>query len=201
LFKKVFLFSGGFMEALKKKILEEGRVFPGEILKVDSFINHQIDVDLLDKIGKHIASKFPDVTKIVTIETSGIAFAVGVSYHLGKVPVVFAKKEESAITKDDNYYAPLYSYTKKKEYQAFISKKYLSENDRVLIVDDFLAKGNAVIALMEIIKQSNAEIVGVGIVIEKAFQSGRERILSQGLKLESCVKIASLSDGIKFLSK
>ena len=186
------------MEALKKKILEEGKVFPGEILKVDSFINHQIDVCLLDKIGEYFASKFSGVTKIVTIETSGIAFAVGASYHLGKVPVVFAKKETSAITKDDNYYAPLYSYTKKKEYQTFISKKYLSKNDRILIIDDFLATGNAVIALAEIIKQSGAEIVGVGIVIEKSFQSGRERILKQGLKLESCVRIKSLSDGISF---
>ena len=190
------------MELLKEKIRKDGVVKPGNVLKVDNFLNHQIDVALLDEIAKELKRRFGDapITKVLTIETSGIAIACAVAREYG-VPVVFAKKSKSVNMDGDVYVAEVESYTHKKTNQVIVAKKFLNENDRVLIVDDFLANGCALQGLISIGDGAGAEVVGCGIVIEKGFQEGGHRIRNLGFHLESLAIIESMDDetgGITF---
>ncbi|CAM3162758.1 xanthine phosphoribosyltransferase [Streptobacillus ratti] len=188
------------MNSLKEKILKEGSLKENNILKVDSFLNHKIDVEFMNEIGKEFKRRFSDVKvdKIVTIEASGIAIACIASQHFNNVPVVFAKKTESKNLDNEVYKTKVYSYTKGKEYDIMISKNYLKENENVLILDDFLANGVASLGLIELLKQAKVNIVGVGIVIEKSFQVGAKKIEDMGVRLESLVKIKSLNKTIEF---
>ena len=184
------------MEALKKKILTDGAAYGSEIVKVDSFINHQIDVAFLNEIGKEFARIFSDVeiTKIITIESSGIAIAVIAAQYFNNVPVVFAKKSESRNLDPDKYHGEVYSFTKQKVYPIMISKKYISPNDKILIIDDFLANGCALLGLIDIVKKSGATLEGAGIVIEKGFQHGGQEIRDMGIRLESLAIVDSMTD-------
>ena len=183
------------MELLKEKIRKDGVLKPGNVLKVDNFLNHQIDVALLDEIAKELKRRFGDapITKVLTIETSGIAIACAVAREYG-VPVVFAKKSKSVNMDGDVYVAEVESYTHKKTNQVIVAKKFLNENDRVLIVDDFLANGCALQGLISIVDGAGAEVVGCGIVIEKGFQEGGHRIRNLGFHLESLAIVDSMDD-------
>ncbi len=188
------------MKLLKEKILSEGRVDREDILKVDSFLNHQIDVALLDEIGKEFAGRYQSagITKILTIEASGIAIACFAGIHL-HVPVIFAKKTDSKNLDDNTYETQVYSYTKDRYYRVRVSKRYLQPSDKVLIIDDFLANGKAVFGLKEIIEQAHAELVGVGIAIEKGFQQGGQLLREQGIRVDSLAILKSISpEGIVF---
>lgn len=183
------------MKALQDKILAEGAVYPGNILKVSNFLNHQIDADFLMEIGSEIARLFSDakVNKIVTIEASGIAIAVAAAVQM-HVPVVFAKKHQSANIAADVYTSMVYSYTHQNQYMAVIAKEFIGEGDRVLIVDDFLARGNALRGLIDIIGQAGAEVVGISCAIEKGFQGGGDKLREEGYRVESLALIESMSD-------
>ncbi len=186
------------MKTLKEKILSEGKVYPGNILKVDSFLNHQIDVELLNEIGATFYERFggSKVDKILTIEASGIAIAVIAAQYF-KVPVVFAKKGE---VKHHLVYSTLiHSYTKNKTSIVQVNKSFIHENERILIIDDFLAKGEAVNGLIDLVHQAHAEVVGIGIVIEKGFQEGGASLREKGYLLESLAIIESMDQkGICF---
>jgi len=184
------------MKLLLNTIKEEGVVLSESVLKVDSFLNHQIDPQLMLEIGKEFARRFTNegITKIVTLESSGIAPSVMAGLQLN-VPVVFARKKKSLTLVNDLLTAKVYSFTKQESNDISVSKKYLDEHDRVLIIDDFLANGQAAIGLVEIAKQANAEIAGIGIVIEKSFQSGGRELREKGFRVESLARIASLSNG------
>ena len=184
------------MQILKDKIIRCGKPIADRIIKVDSFLNHQLDVDLLNEIGKEFKQRFQDktITKILTLESSGIAIACITAQYF-HVPVVFAKKHEAANLDADNYQAEVYSYTKDRLYQIRVAKDYLLRQDKVLIIDDFLANGQAINGLLELISQAGAEAVGIGIVIEKGFQKGREKISNQRIQLESLAIIESIRDG------
>ncbi|MGE9753056.1 xanthine phosphoribosyltransferase [Bacillus inaquosorum] len=184
------------MEALKRKIEEEGVVLSDQVLKVDSFLNHQIDPLLMQKIGDEFAARFAKdgITKIVTIESSGIAPAVMTGLQLG-VPVVFARKHKSLTLTDNLLTASVYSFTKQTESQIAVSGTRLSDQDHVLIIDDFLANGQAAHGLVSIVKQAGASIAGLGIVIEKSFQPGRDELVKLGYRVESLARIQSLEEG------
>lgn len=189
------------MESLKQKILNEGVVLSEQVLKVDAFLNHQIDPTLMQQIGHEFARRFAGqgITKIVTIEASGIAPAVMAGLELG-VPVIFARKYQSLTLKDDLYISKVYSFTKQTESTLAISAKHLSANDHVLLVDDFLANGHAAKALIDLIGQAGASIAGIGVVIEKSFQNGRAELDAQGYRVESLARIRSLENGrVSFL--
>ncbi|MBE5860085.1 MAG: xanthine phosphoribosyltransferase [Butyrivibrio sp.] len=183
------------MKILEEKILAEGRVYPGNILKVDSFLNHQIDVGLLSVIGEAFFTKYKDrkITKILTIEASGIAIACAVADHF-KVPVVFAKKAKSLNLGNDVYVSRVSSFTYGKEYDATVSRDYLTADDHVLIVDDFIAIGNAMKGLIEICDQAGAKIEGIGICIEKGFQQGGSDIRQMGYDVTSLAIIDEMTD-------
>lgn len=184
------------MDKLKKIIVERGEIRDGNILKVDSFLNHQLDVEFLHEMGEEIYNLFKDrkITKILTIEVSGIAIAAMAAMYF-KVPVVFAKKSESLNLDKDIYKGKVVSYTKNKEYNIMISKKYLNENDRLLIIDDFLAEGNAMKALIELSEQAGASVEGISIAIEKGFQNGGDYLRSRGYNLRSLAIIDEMKDG------
>ncbi|MEC3639914.1 xanthine phosphoribosyltransferase [Bacillus halotolerans] len=184
------------MEALKRKIEEEGVVLSDQILKVDAFLNHQIDPLLMKKIGDEFAARFEKdgVTKIVTIESSGIAPAVMAGLQMG-VPVVFARKHKSLTLTDNLLTSSVYSFTKQTESQIAVSGNHLSDQDRVLIIDDFLANGQAALGLVSIVQQAGASVAGLGIVIEKSFQPGREELVKLGYRVESLARIESLEKG------
>lgn len=184
------------MDKLKKMIKELGEIKEGKVLKVDSFLNHQLDVAFLYEIGEELYSLFKNkaITKILTIEVSGIAIASMAALHF-KVPVVFAKKTESLNLDSDIYKSKVISYTKNKEYDIMISKKYLNENDRLLIIDDFLAEGNAMRSLLALAQESGASVEGIGIVIEKGFQNGGAFLRNQGYNLKSLAIIDEMNDG------
>ena len=182
------------MEALKKKILTDGAAYGSEIVKVDSFINHQIDVAFLNEIGKEFARIFSDVeiTKIITIESSGIAIAVIAAQYFNNVPVVFAKNLDP-----DKYHGEVYSFTKQKVYPIMISKKYISPNDKILIIDDFLANGKAALALNNLCEQAGATVQGIGIVIEKGFQPGGKLLREiNNIRVESLAIIDNIDNGV-----
>ena len=183
------------MKALEEKILREGQVFPGNILKVGSFLNHRIDVDFLMEMGAEIARLYANagVNKILTVEASGIAIAVAAAAVL-HVPVVFAKKSKSKNIAGDVYSADIYSFTHGNVNSVIVSREHLSAEDRILIVDDFLADGNALEGLMKIVAQADAECIGAAIAIEKGFQGGGDRLRAAGVRVESLALIDSMTD-------
>lgn len=183
------------MKLLKQRIIEDGIVKKGNVLKVDSFLNHKIDVRLYDEIGKEFYRLFgnENVTKILTIEASGIGIACVTAQAFGYVPVVFAKKSKSSNISDDVYTSKVASFTHGVNYDIVVSKDYLNEGDRVLIIDDFLAMGEAINGLIDIVEQSGATLVGAGDVIEKGFQPGGRELREKGVHLESLAIIESMN--------
>jgi xanthine phosphoribosyltransferase len=183
------------MKALEEKILAEGKVYPGNILKVGSFLNHRLDVEFLLQMGEEIARLFEkeNITKIITIEASGIAIAMAAAVYM-KVPVVFAKKNQSANLSPDNFTSKVHSYTHNRDYDIILSKEFLNSRDRVLIVDDFLAKGKALNGLMDIVAQAGAETAGIAIAIEKGFQGGGDALRKSGMRVESLAIVESMDD-------
>lgn len=184
------------MKDLEEKILSEGEVLAGGVLKVGSFLNHQIDTDFLMKMGKDIAGRFEGrgITKVITVEASGIAFAVAAASYLG-VPMAFAKKHATANVSSDTYCAMVDSFTHGKTYEIRIPKEYITSEDKVLIVDDFLACGNAIKGLCKIAKEAGAQIVGASAAIEKGFQGGGDELRATGLDVYSLAIIDSMDDG------
>ncbi len=183
------------MQLLKDKILKYGKVFPDNILKVDSFLNHQIDVGLLEEIGKEFYRLFAGtgVNKILTIESSGIGIAAFTAKEFN-VPMLFAKKNRTKNIADTVYTGKVMSYTHGKVYDIIVSKEFLGKDDVVLIVDDFLANGAALEGLIDIVNQAGAKLAGCGIVIEKGFQGGGDRLRAKGIKVESLAIIDSMTD-------
>ena len=175
------------MKELEERIAQQGTVKPGNVLKVDAFLNHQCDVELFDHMGAAWAEHFKGKTidKILTIEASGIGIACVVARHFGNVPVVFAKKAQSINLDGDQYTTTVYSFTKQKEFPVIVSKRYLNEGDHVLLIDDFLANGKALEGLAKLVKDSGAELVGAGVVIEKGFQHGGAMLRGRGYRVES----------------
>lgn len=189
------------MKKLEGIILSRGQVLDGNILRVDSFLNQQIDTRLMGEIGNEFAEYFKGkgITKILTVESSGIAPALATGRRLS-CDVVFARKQKSLTTDDYSYSSTAYSYTKEEMIQLIVSKEFINEDDRILIIDDFLANGQAVKALMAIINQAGASLVGVGIVIEKSFQEGRKLLDEMGIDVYSLAKISELSyENIEFI--
>ncbi|NBJ69064.1 MULTISPECIES: xanthine phosphoribosyltransferase [Clostridia] len=184
------------MERLKQKILVEGKVLSDSVLKVDAFLNHQIDPQLMADIGEEFANRFADagITKILTLESSGIAPAVMAGLIL-KIPVIFARKRKSLTLTDHLYSAKVHSFTKQETNEISISQSFIHQDDTVLIIDDFLANGQAVFGLIDMLKQADANIAGIGIVIEKSFQDGGKMIRNAGYRVESLARIAHLTDG------
>lgn len=182
------------MEELKQRILQDGLVIDNRILKIDNFLNQQIDTALINHVGQEFARRFKDVhiDRIVTIESSGIAVAYAASLALNNLPIVFARKKKSLLTKGEQYTAKIYSYTKEEEYTATISKAYLhaGAGESVLIIDDFLASGAAAVGLTDIVAQAGCTVAGIGIVVEKTFQSGRKTLEDAGFRVESLARIA-----------
>lgn len=174
------------MEELKQRIIKDGRICPGGILKVDNFLNHQIDTALVDRMGADFYEHFKNskVTKILTIEASGIGISCLAARYFN-VPVVFAKKSEAKNLSEELYTAEVFSYTKGKSFTVRVDKNYISAADRVLIIDDFLANGKALLGLIEIVEQAGAHLCGAGICIEKAFQTGGDMIRGMGIDLHS----------------
>lgn len=190
------------MDLLKEKIKKDGIVINEHVLKVDNFLNHQVDTKLMNLIGEEFANYFKNknVTKIVTIESSGIAPAYATALILN-VPLVIFKKQSSAILDTETtIQTPVHSFTKNTDYILMASKKYLSENDNILIIDDFLANGQAAMGAYRILKEAGSSVAGVGIVIEKSFQDGRKKLEDLGLDVYSLARISKISsDGIDFL--
>lgn len=183
------------MRLLEERILKDGEVYPGEVLKVGSFLNQQIDTALVTEMGKEIARKFKDdeVTKILTIETSGIALAFATAQALG-VPMIFAKKHKSNNLDPVLVSTKVFSYTHQSTYDVVVSREHIDSSDNVLIVDDFLAKGNAIIGLLEIIDTAGANPVGAAVAIEKGFQHGGDKLRDMGIRIESLAIIESMTD-------
>lgn len=185
------------MQMLIDRIIKDGQAIGTEIIKVDSFLNHQIDVNLVSEIGKEFASRFKgqNVNKILTIEASGIAIACAVAMHMGNLPVVFAKKTAPNTMTEGFYSAETMSFTKGTVSWVVVSQKYLAEGDRVLIIDDFLAHGEAAMGLATLAEKAKARVVGIGAVIEKAFQGGSSKLEKNGYRVESLAVIRSIEDG------
>ncbi len=189
------------MRELEEKILAEGRAVNEDILKVDSFINHQIEPELMRRMGEAFAGHFADrdITKVVTIESSGIAPALMTALTL-HVPMVVFKKQPSKILNDDLYQTIVTSYTKETSYELTLSKKFISENDHVLIIDDFLANGEAVTGVLRLLRQAHATVAGFGVLIEKSFQPGRAKLEEQGIDVYALARIGKMTAGhIEFL--
>lgn len=184
------------MKYLEEKIIKDGVVKPGNILKVDNFLNHQIDVVTLNEMGKEFKRLFADkpINKILTIEASGIAIATMAALHFDNSPVVFAKKAKSRNIDNDLYTSVVHSYTYGKDYTITVAKKFLSPDDHILIVDDFMALGNAMIGLLDVVKQSGATVEGIGIAIEKGFQPGGQRLRDMGYNLHSLAIVESMNE-------
>ncbi|MCC5800765.1 xanthine phosphoribosyltransferase [Rossellomorea vietnamensis] len=184
------------MNVLKNKIIAEGVVLSETVLKVDSFLNHQVDPELMMEIGKEFAHRFKEegITKILTIESSGIAPGVMAALYLN-VPLVFARKKKSLTLTEGVLTSKVYSFTKQEENTISISREYIQKNDRVLLIDDFLANGQAALGLIELVKQAEAVVAGIGIVIEKSFQNGGKIVRDTGYRVESLAEIESLENG------
>lgn len=182
------------MKLLEERILKEGKVLSGNVLKVDGFLNHRIDVELLNEMGKEFARlyKNDDVNKILTIEASGIGIACIAAQHFS-CPVVFAKKSKTTNISDDFYCVDVESFTHKTTNKVIVSKEYLCEDDRVLVIDDFLANGCALRGLIKLIKDAGAALVGCGIAIEKGFQPGGKEIRNDGIRVESLAVVNSMN--------
>lgn len=187
------------MQELENRILKDGIVKPGNVLKVDAFLNHQCDVALFDQMGAAWAEHFRDagINKILTIEASGIGIACVAARHFGNVPVVFAKKAQSINLDGDQYVSTVFSFTKQREFPVIVSRKYLSAEDRVLILDDFLANGKALHGLIDICDHAGATVAGIGIAIEKGFQGGGDELRAAGYDLDSLAIVDAMdpSDG------
>lgn len=185
------------MKALEEKILREGEVLPGNILKVGSFLNQQLDVDFLLEMGREIARLFDGcgVTRLLTVEASGIAVAVaaGAAMH---IPAVFGKKHRTGNVSGETYKATIHSYTHNTDYEVTVPCAYLGAQDRVLIVDDFLANGRALEGLVDIVSQAGAAVVGAAVAIEKGFQHGGDRLRVQGVRVESLAIVESMENGV-----
>ncbi len=183
------------MKALEEKIIREGTVLPGHILKVGSFLNHQLDVDFLMEMGKEIERLFANqkITKILTIETSGIPIAVCAAAYM-HIPVVFAKKNKTGNISGELYSTVVHSYTHGTDYNVVVSKEFLNSADNVLIIDDFLANGKALLGLIDIVGQAGASVTGCAIAIEKGFQKGGDSLREQGIRVESLAIIDSMDD-------
>ncbi|OIJ20365.1 xanthine phosphoribosyltransferase [Anaerobacillus alkalidiazotrophicus] len=183
------------MNRLKQAISEKGVVISDGVLKVDSFLNHQIDPALTLEIGKEFAERFKnqEITKILTLESSGIAPSLTTALELG-VPVIFSRKKKSLTLSSNLLTAKVYSYTKDETNEITVSKDFIVEGDKVLIIDDFLANGEAALGLTSLVKQANATVVGIGIVIEKSFQPGRDKLEQAGFHVESLARISSLKN-------
>lgn len=189
------------MNFLEKKICDEGVVLSSSVLKVDSFLNHQIDPEFMKQIGTEIANRYKadGITKIVTIESSGIAPAVFSGLEL-QVPVVFARKKKSLTLTEGLLTSTVYSFTKQEKNEISVAKKFLQSGDKVLIIDDFLAHGEAALGLADIVTKANAHIAGFGIVIEKSFQVGRQKLEEKGYRVESIARVKEMSPkGITFI--
>ncbi|WP_313893703.1 xanthine phosphoribosyltransferase [Psychrobacillus sp.] len=184
------------MKLLQEKIVQEGKVLSENVLKVDSFLNHQIDPVLMQAIGNEFAARYKDagITKILTIESSGIAPSMFAGIILG-VPIVFARKRKSLTLSDNLFTSKVHSFTKNETNDISVSKDFLVDGDTVLIIDDFLANGQAVLGLLDIVEQANAITSGVGIVIEKGFQTGGSIIRERGIRVDSLANIKSLANG------
>ncbi len=190
------------MRLLEERIKRDGKIGEGDVLKVDSFLNHRIDVRFLCELGKEFHRRFADcdVNKILTIEASGIGIAC-LTAQFFDCPVVFAKKTKTNNIYSEVYTSQVHSYTHQKTYDIVVSREFLLPEDRVLIIDDFLAKGSALMALADLIEHAGAHVVGAGIVIEKSYQSGAELVRERGIRLESLARIKSMSveHGVEFL--
>ncbi len=184
------------MKLLEDRIRKDGVVRPGQIVKIDKFLNHQIDVKFLDELGAEFHRLFKDsgVTKLMTIEASGIAVACIAALHFD-VPVVFAKKNKTKNIADEVYKTQVFSYTHGVYYDVVVSKEFLNEGDKVLLIDDVLANGKALLGLVDLCSQAGAEVVGAGIVMEKAFQPGRQIMEENGIRVESLARISKIDDG------
>ena len=184
------------MDLLEQRILEEGIVLPGDVLKVDSFLNHQIDPKLSMAMGEEFADLFSDVKidRVLTVEASGIAIALATALQIG-VPMVFARKKASVLISEPAYTEEVYSYTKKESSNITVLQKFLPAGENVLIVDDFLANGEAAMGLARLVEKAGSTVAGIGIAIEKAFQAGHKKILDAGYRLEALASIAALRDG------
>ncbi len=183
------------MQLLLNRIRRDGRIREGNVLKVDSFLNHQMDIKLFASIGKEFKKRFAgeNITKILTIEASGIGIACIAAQYFD-VPVVFAKKQQTKNITGSVYTSKVESFTHGRIYDIIVSKDFLSSNDRVLIIDDFLANGSALLGLIKLVKDAGATLIGAGIVIEKGFQTGGELVRSQGVRVESLAIIDSMTE-------
>ncbi|PWW42104.1 MULTISPECIES: xanthine phosphoribosyltransferase [Paenibacillus] len=184
------------MQLLKDKVIQEGIVLSEQVLKVDSFLNHQMDPVLMKEVGKEFIRRFDgeNITRVLTIESSGIAPGIMTALELN-VPLIFARKQKSLTLTEDILVEKVYSFTKQETNEITVAKKFMQPGDRVLIIDDFLANGEAAFGLARIVEQVGAEVVGIGIVIEKAFQPGGRLLKEAGYRVESLVRIGALSDG------
>ncbi|MDR7867846.1 MAG: xanthine phosphoribosyltransferase [Sporomusaceae bacterium] len=185
------------MQELRERIVADGEVIGREVLRVDSFLNHQIDPAFIQRMGNEIARRFAGegVTKVLTVEASGIAVAAAAGLALG-VPVVFAKKKPAVTQQGDLYSAEIFSFTRRESVHITVAPKYLTTEDVVLIVDDFLAHGEALSGLVKIVRQSGAKLAGAGIVIEKRFQGGGQELRAEGIRIESLAVIESMEAGV-----
>lgn len=184
------------MKVLQERIRQEGLILSETVLKVDSFLNHQVDTELALQIGQEFKRLFGHlpITKIITIEASGIQFAMATAIALG-VPFVYAKKKKAVTLSEAVYSAPVHSFTRKEDYMVSVSQKYIGPSDKVLIVDDFLATGAALVGLVDIVQEAGAELLGVGCVIEKCFQEGRSLLEDRGIEVHALARITSMSPG------
>lgn len=190
----IFLCGAILLKLLEDRIVKDGIVKPGNVLKVDSFLNHQMDISLFNDMGKEFKRLFNDtpINKILTIEASGIGIACVAAQYFDNVPVVFAKKSQTVNIDGEVYSTKIESFTHKRVYDVILSKKYLSSKDHVLIIDDFLANGCALNGLLDIAQKAGATVEGVGIAVEKGFQCGGELIRQKGIRVESLAIIESM---------
>ena len=201
--KALFVLKEEKVKLLEDRIRSDGEVLPGNVLKINSFLNHQVDPELMKKVGEEFSRLFKDsgVTKVLTCEASGIAPGVMAAYEL-HVPMVFARKKKPATLNDAVYWADVYSYTKKVTNQICVEQKFLHKDDHLLIIDDFLANGEAVKGMINIANQAGAEVAGVGIVVAKTFQGGSDWIKEHGYRLEALAEIASLANNqVRFVGE
>jgi len=195
-FELSFEYGGIVMEQLKQRILQESAIISKDILRLDSIINQQVDPSLIMDMGKELASRFVDegITKVLTIESSGIPAAFATALQLN-VPLVFARRKQTVINDPNSYLERVPSFTKGMVSDLVISKQFLSETDRILFIDDIIANGDGARGIVKIIERSGAQLIGMGIVVEKSFQAGADYFREQGVRVESLVKIASLNSG------
>jgi len=187
---------GQIMELLKQRILQEGVVISDQVLKLDGLLNHQIDPALTMEMGREFAARFREsgVTRVITVESSGIPVAFAAAYELG-VPLVFARRKKTLLADPDAYCERVPSFTKGIVTDIMVSREFIHENDRILFIDDIIANGDAARGVIKIIERSGAELVGFGVVVEKSFQAGARTIREQGIPVEALVRIRSLNDG------